>query len=72
LPPELVELYSKVGNDLPTLNGNGEWVLPVPATFVFDAQGTVTYRHVEADYRLRAEPSEIIRLLSTQRAPKDV
>ncbi len=65
LPPELVELYGKVGNDLPTLNGNGQWVLPVPATYVFDAAGTVIYRHVEADYRLRAEPTEIIRLLST-------
>ena len=53
LPPELVELYSKVGNDLPTLNGNGRWVLPIPATFVFDPVGKVMFRHVIADYKQR-------------------
>ena len=60
MPPELVELYSKSGNDLPTINGNGQWVLPVPATFVFDSAGRVSYRHVEADYRLRAEPAQVL------------
>jgi peroxiredoxin len=64
LPPELEELYAKVGNDLPTLNGNGQWVLPVPATFGFDEAGTLIYRHVEADYRQRAEPVEVLRLLN--------
>ena len=63
LPPELVDLYSKVGNDLPTINGNGQWVLPVPATFVLDESGKVIYRHVEADYRQRAEPSDGLSLL---------
>ncbi len=64
LPPELVELYSKVGNDLPTVNGNGQWVLPIPATFVFDAAGNLVFRHVESDYRQRAEPAQVIELLS--------
>ena len=32
MPPELIELYSRVGNDLAVLNGNSRWVLPVPAT----------------------------------------
>lgn len=63
LPPELVELYSKAGNDLPTLNGNGQWVLPIPATFVFDAVGNLTFRHVESDYRRRAEPAQVIETL---------
>lgn len=66
LPPVLKELYAKVGNDLPTLNGNGQWVLPVPATFGFDEEGTLVYRHVEADYRQRAEPQEVLRLLNVQ------
>lgn len=60
MPAELVELYSKNGNDLPTINGNGQWVLPIPATFVFDSAGRVSYRHVEADYRLRAEPAQVL------------
>lgn len=63
LAPELVELYSKVGNDLPTINGNGQWVLPIPATFVFDALGVLVYRNVESDYRLRAEPTDVLEML---------
>ena len=26
MPPDLIDLYSPVGNDLPRLNGNGCWV----------------------------------------------
>lgn len=60
LSPELVELYAKVGNDLPTLNGNGQWVLPIPATYLIDAKGRVALAHVEADYRQRAEPQNVL------------
>jgi peroxiredoxin len=60
LPPELVELYSAVGNNLPELNGNGQWVLPIPATFVIDSSGFIRFAHVEADYRERAEPADVM------------
>jgi|JI10StandDraft_1071094.scaffolds.fasta_scaffold226096_2 peroxiredoxin len=60
MPPELIELYSRVGNDLPVLNGNGRWVLPVPATYVIDRNGRVAFAHVEADYRERAEPRDVL------------
>lgn len=63
LPPELVELYSSVGNDLPQLNGNGQWVLPVPATFVIDRHGVIQFAHVEADYRERAEPDDVMAVI---------
>jgi peroxiredoxin len=60
LPAKLIELYSRVGNDLPVLNGNGRWVLPLPATYVIDCDGRVVYAHIEADYRERAEPSDVL------------
>jgi len=63
LSPELVELYASVGNDLPTLNGNGQWVLPIPATYLFDASGRVVFAHVESDYRRRAEPQDVLNRL---------
>ncbi len=63
LPPELVDLYSSVGNNLPELNGNGQWVLPVPATFVIDTSGVIQFAHVEADYRERAEPGEVLAVI---------
>lgn len=64
MPPELVELYSRVGNDLPVLNGNGRWVLPVPATYVIDRDGSVVFAHVEADYRERAEPTDVMQAVA--------
>ena len=70
LSAELVALYSQVGNDLPTLNGNGQWVLPLPATYVIDRDGVISYAHVQADYRLRAEPQDVLdqlRVASSQR-----
>ena len=56
-------LYSRVGNDLPTLNGNRQWALPIPATYVIDAEGRVVLAHVEADHRQRAEPQQVLALL---------
>jgi len=61
--PELVELYAKAGNDLPTLNGNGQWVLPIPATYLIDARGRVALACVKVDYRQRAEPMHVLEAL---------
>ncbi len=63
LPPELIDLYSSVGNNLPELNGNGQWILPVPATFLIDQTGIIRFMHVEADYRNRAEPDDVIKVI---------
>ena len=60
LPPELVDLYSSVGHNLPELNGNGQWVLPVPATFVIDTSEVIRFAHVEADYRERADLDDVL------------
>lgn len=68
MPAELIDLYQQFGNDLPTLNANGQWALPIPATYVFDAQGQVCYRHVDADYRVRAEPAEILTMIKNMRS----
>jgi peroxiredoxin len=43
-------------------NGNGS-VLPIPATFVLDRDGVVTWRYVDVDYRTRSEPDDIIEAL---------
>lgn len=69
LPPELVNLYASVGNDLPVLNGNGQWVLPIPATYVVDRDGVICFAHVDADYRQRAEPDDVTAAVAALRAP---
>ena len=67
LQPDLVELYMGFGNDLPARNGNGRWALPVPATFVIGRDGRVAFAHVEADYRQRAEPDDVLRVVDRLR-----
>jgi peroxiredoxin len=48
------------GLDLEKRNSDGRWTLPVPGTFVIDRSGNVAYAHVDADYRNRPEPQEIV------------
>ena len=48
------------GLDLEKRNADGRWILPVPGTFVIDRSGSVAYAHVDADYRTRPEPQEIV------------
>lgn len=61
LPAELVRLYERCGTRVPLVNDNGRWAVPVPATFVIDRDGVVVYAHVDADFRVRAEPADVLR-----------
>ena len=64
LPPELVSFYGSVGTDIPVLNGNGLWVLPIPATYVIDEEGRIRFAHIEEDIRQRAEPGDAIHVIA--------
>jgi peroxiredoxin len=64
--PEFLAEHMRVDRqlDLEAINnGNGN-VLPIPATFVIAQNGTVTWRFVDVDYRIRAEPDDIIKALN--------
>ena len=43
-------------------NGNGS-IMPIPATFVLNQAGEITWRFVDVDYRTRSEPADIINAL---------
>ena len=53
----------RLGNDLPTLNGDDSFTLPLPATYVIDQDGVIIYAYVNADYRLRADPEDVLEVL---------
>ena len=63
LADDLKKVYDKFGLDIPKFNGDNSWEIPMPATYVIDTDGTVKYSFIEADYTLRAEPSDIIKAL---------
>jgi peroxiredoxin len=68
LPGDAVALCMADGVDLPALNGDPRWVLPLPATYAVGCDGVVRYAFVDPDYRRRAEPTEVIAALQAIRS----
>jgi peroxiredoxin len=62
LTPEVAKYYND-GFGLSDYNGNTSNELPLAATYVIDTNGKVIYSFLDADYRNRAEPSEITAVL---------
>jgi peroxiredoxin len=65
LAEELRPIYARSGHALPEKNGDETWVLPIPATYVIDRDGTIALGFVDVDYRNRLEPAEILSALQS-------
>lgn len=65
LPEELRPIYESFGIELEKHNGLGQFDLPLAATFVVDADGTVICADVDADYTVRTEPAEVVKVLES-------
>lgn len=63
LPDYLVELYKALKNDLPAVNGDPSWTLPMPARYVVGQDGTILYSEVNPDYTRRPEPADMLAAL---------
>lgn len=61
--PQPVQDKFKGKFDLAKLNGDDSAKLPLAATFVIAPDGTVAYRFVDADYRKRAEPGDVLKAI---------
>jgi peroxiredoxin len=61
---ELEDLQVNVfQNDPAEQNADGRRSLPVPSTFVVDRDGIVRFASVDADWRVRVEPADVIAAL---------
>jgi peroxiredoxin len=63
VPEDQQALYSRTFVNLPFVNGDSSWELPIPATFVIDRDGTVLFASAQEDYTNRPEPREILSAL---------
>lgn len=63
VPQEQKEVYSRTFVNLPFLNGDSSWELPIPATYILERDGSVLYAAADPDFTRRPEPEEIIRRL---------
>ena len=73
LPDALKEIYTDLGNVLPERNSADDWRLPIPATFVIGQDGRFAFVDIDADYRNRAEPSDlldVLRSIAVEAAPR--
>ena len=64
--PEIIRpLYLQWGLDIPTINGDNSWQLPIPATYVIDTDGTIISAYVNKNYTERMEPDDIVTALES-------
>jgi peroxiredoxin len=70
LPDYLIELYKGFKNDLPTINNDPSWVLPMPARYVVGTDGIIAYAEVNPDYTQRPDPSELLPVLDHLKTSK--
>ena len=65
VPDEQKAIYQRAFVNLPFVNGDDSWELPIPATYIIDRDGTVLYASANEDYTERPEPADVARLLHT-------
>ena len=68
LPDYLRDLYKSFGITLDRFHDEAEYRLPMPARYVIDREGVVHSAEVNADYTIRPEPSETVKVLKALKA----
>lgn len=63
VPLKLRPYYQQWGFDIPALNGDESYQLPIPATYIINSAGKITACFVNKDYTQRMEPEDIIAAL---------
>jgi peroxiredoxin len=64
VPDEQRAVYQRAFVNLPFVNGDDSWELPIPATYIIDRNGSVLYASANEDYTQRPEPEDIVRVLA--------
>jgi peroxiredoxin len=63
VPDEQQAVYQRAFVNLPFVNGDKSWELPIPATYIIDRDGNVLYASANEDYAERPEPEDIVNFL---------
>jgi len=63
IPEYLRDYYMSILINIPFVNGESSWRLPLPATYVLDRAGRVLFAEAHADFRVRPEPEEALATL---------
>ncbi len=60
LPEQFRTLYTSIGSDVPTFDGDQSWELPMPGTFIIARDGTIRLAFVHEDHTRRLEPAALL------------
>ncbi len=60
---EIRTLYERGKLDLAESQGNNGWLIPIPATYVVAPDGRIKASFIDADFRKRMPPEEILRVI---------
>lgn len=63
VPPFHQKYFRSILVNIPFINGDESWILPLPATYIIDQDGTVLFAEAYADFRVRPEPGEVLKHL---------
>jgi peroxiredoxin len=64
LSPEMQTIYESIMTKLPGYNGDQSWELPLAATYIVQSDGKLSWSRIDADWRRRPEPEEILQALT--------
>ena len=67
LDERIQSLYTGFGIDFESYYGDKSFKLPLPATYVINQDGIITYAFISEDYTLRAEPEAVLNALQTEK-----
>ncbi len=60
VPPVMQKHYRSILVNIPFVNGDQTWRLPLPGTFVIGRDGIVRHAEAYADFRVRPEPQTLL------------
>ena len=63
VPKTMQDHYRSILVNIPFINGEASWRLPLPATFVIAQDGTILFSEAHADHRVRPDPEEVLNAL---------
>lgn len=64
LPESVRDYYKSILVNIPFVNGDQSWRLPLPATYVIGQDRKVLFAEAHADFRVRPEPAEVLAAVS--------
>lgn len=69
VPEEQQAIYRRAFVNLPFINGDESWELPIPATYVLDRKGVILFGSANEDFMERVEPDQIAEALQSYHFP---